>query len=72
MSDKAGHLFRCVCCDEEHDENVAVFDQQLAGPLCPECRKNSLWATAYLKKEGIDRPIVVGDINDSNSKRFST
>jgi hypothetical protein len=71
MSDKAGHLYKCACCSEDHPEGTESMDAQLCGPVCPECRRNSLWAIAYMKKEGIDRPVCLKDINDNNSKRFS-
>lgn len=63
--------FRCVVCGDGADEDGAYFDSQFAGPICPECRRNTLWATAYLKKEGIDRPFCGGDVNQANHKRFT-
>lgn len=71
MSDKAGLLFKCVCCSDPAPESEAHYDQQFGGPICTECRRNSLWAIAYLKKEGIDRPFAINDINNHNNKRFS-
>jgi hypothetical protein len=68
---KAGHLCKCVCCLEDFDEADATLDAQLGGPICPECRRNTLWATAYLKKfAGADRPFEKADLTNENHKRF--
>ncbi len=67
---KAGESYVCVVCDETHPEGSDHFDAQLNGPCCPECKGNVRWATAWMKKEGIDRPMEKKDINTSNHKRF--
>jgi len=70
MGHKAGHVFRCVCCEDEKDETEAHYDTQLNGPICLECNRNSKWAIAYMKKEGIDRPIHKDDLNPQLNARF--
>ena len=66
----AGELFVCVICNEEHNQEEAKLDAQLQGPVCQECSRNAKWAVAWMKREGIDRPMVRGDIKEWNHKRF--
>lgn len=66
----AGELFVCVCCEDEAPQEEASYDPQFSGPVCEECRRNSKWAMAWLKREGITRPVVKSDINEYNCKRF--
>ena len=63
--------FRCVCCSGEFDADQASFDDQLGGPVCEDCRKQLRNAEAWLKSEGISRPVSAGDITQFNYKRFS-
>jgi hypothetical protein len=70
MSDKAGHLFSCVCCSDEKDESEAKYDTQLNGPICFECQRNTNWAVAYMKKAGISRPLNQNDLNPQLKARF--
>jgi hypothetical protein len=67
---KAGDLFVCVCCKDSYPSDEATPDAQYGGPVCPECRRNSSWATAFLKKAGIVRPFSTNDIDEDNLKRF--
>ncbi len=68
---KAGHSFVCVICKESAPEGEASTTPQFTGPVCEECRRNALWAEAYLKKAKITRPICTADINGTNAQRFS-
>lgn len=70
MMSPAGHLFSCVVCRGDYPEDIAFHDEQLAGPICPECKYRCFKAVVLLKKEGIGRPINLDDINQSNCKRF--
>lgn len=75
----AGHLIRCVCCGEEAPEDTAKFDNQLNGPVCPECDRLLKWAQARIKEsmnkdypECKVRPMTDEDISSGlvNHKRF--
>jgi hypothetical protein len=71
---KAGHEFICVCCSEGHPEEEGVLDEQLGGPVCPECKKNIKGALAEMKNawKCPIRPMEKSDLNPSNFKRFIT
>lgn len=64
--------FRCVCCEEVHPDAEAHYDQQFEGPVCNECKRNCLWATARLKLAGIDRPLINHDLNEQLYARFAS
>jgi hypothetical protein len=68
--DKAGYLFRCVICNEEHPEIEAVADDQLNGPVCKECKRNSDWGIAWMKRANILQPIRRSDLNPHLKKRL--
>ncbi len=61
---------KCQCCSDEHEEDLMTFDPQLNGPVCEDCRRSFIKAIAYLKHEGINRPVVSTDITPWNHKRF--
>lgn len=67
---KAGELFICACCREEHEVNEASFDDQCNGPVCESCRTSFIKGLAWLKHEGIDRPVDTGDVNQTNHNRL--
>jgi hypothetical protein len=70
---KAGHLFVCVLCGEDHPEDEATHDYQLGGPVCVMCRVHLQDAVQVLAKAaGITRPLLATDINQFNHKRFTT
>lgn len=62
----------CVVCKEDADESSCVHDSVMGGMVCAECRRNLMWAQAYLKKEGIAPNIQPKDINQSNFHRFQS
>jgi len=70
MAGKAGHVFSCRCCGEEKPEDRAEFDNQLNGPVCPECKQDLRWAQAWLKKAEITRPLMERDLNEQVKKRL--
>jgi len=70
MDNKAGYMFACVCCGENHCESQATFDKQLNGPVCDSCKVNIRWSTAWLKRAGIDHPVLESDLNDHLKKRL--
>lgn len=66
----AGNLFNCVCCRDDKDHDEAQMDPSLGGPVCNECRILLKGATAWLKLYDMTRPLMKGDINQWNHKRF--
>lgn len=65
-----GQQFRCVCCKEPHDEQEATYEDDLGGPVCDDCRKALLGASAWLKTAGMKRVFKATDITQSNHARF--
>lgn len=63
---------KCTCCKEDHEEETMTHDAQLNGPVCEDCRRNFIKAIAYLRHEGINRPVLSTDITQWNHKRFMT
>lgn len=65
------HLFVYNCCSETKPEAEATEDEQL-GFVCDDCRQNIRGGLAWLRKcVGMPiRPLVTGDINPYNHKRF--
>jgi len=73
MHIKAGDLFKCVCCLEEHDAHKASFDEALGGPVCDQCRRYFIKAGAWLKHcAGVTRQLERSDIDENrvDYKRF--
>ncbi len=70
MDNKAGHVFACACCGENHPQAEATFDKQLGGPVCNSCKTDIRWATAWLKRASIDRPIMEGDLTGHLKQRL--
>lgn len=69
-NDKAGYLFCCVICGDEHAESEAINDDQLNGPVCKECKRNSDWGIAWMKRANIVNPIRRSDLNEHLKKRL--
>lgn len=62
----------CACCEENiPDPSKAQHDAQLEGLVCEPCRRNILWSKAWLKRAGIDRPIMVMDLTPQLKARFN-
>jgi hypothetical protein len=70
MTAKAGDSFRCVVCRDPYPLDEAAVDPQCGGPACEDCRRLMIKAVAYLKHEGIDRPLQESDINNFNCNRI--
>jgi len=68
---KAGDLFVCVCCKEEHDSEQHSYDEQCSGPVCEECRTSFIKGLAWLKHCGIDRGVSTDDITEQNYNRLT-
>lgn len=71
MQPKASELFICACCGEPHPEPHAFFDEQWKGPVCTECRSNSKWAVAWMKRAKIAEPLRESDLNPQLKARFN-
>lgn len=67
---KAGELFICVCCKEQHEIDEHSYDEQCGGPVCEGCRKSFIKVQAWLKHSGIDRGITTDDVNQHNYNRL--
>jgi hypothetical protein len=70
MTTKAGDNFICSNCKEEHETADASYDEQCNGPVCDTCRRYFIKALAYLRHEGINRPLDTGDVNEKNHNRL--
>lgn len=67
---KAGYEFICSCCKEPHPEDEAINDAQL-GPICKSCERQARWATAWLKRAGINRPMDENDVTEQYKSRYN-
>lgn len=67
---KAGESFTCVVCRDPYPMDEAGSDPSCGSPVCEDCRKLLIKAAAYLKHEGINRPLTEGDINTFNCNRI--
>jgi queuine/archaeosine tRNA-ribosyltransferase len=67
---KAGELFVCSCCKEEHEIDQHSYDEQCGGPVCDTCRRYFIKALAYLKHEGINRGVTTDDVTEENINRL--
>lgn len=45
-----GLLQLCACCQEGTPPGLLVFDEDMGAHICPECRRNGLWAKAHMAK----------------------
>ena len=68
---KAGHLAVCICCGNPFDEEKALLDPEIGGPVDPDCQAWLVWAQSKLIKYAKSKRCVKSnDIDENNFHRF--